>query len=60
MLIEIAVLYAVYAISGALVVNTTVAIVGDIVTTSSKSNGQKYVACQANPKNDAKECKGLE
>jgi len=58
--IEVVVLYIVYAIVGGVVVNTTVAVTGDVLVANRESNSKKYVACQENSKNDAISCKGLE
>jgi hypothetical protein len=58
--IELVVLYCIYAISGAVVVNTALDLTGELTMQFSKANTKKYVACQNNPKNDASSCKGLE
>jgi hypothetical protein len=58
--IELVLLYCVYAITGGVVVNTTISVLGDISVANSKESSEKYVACQANEKNDASTCKGLE
>jgi hypothetical protein len=60
MLIEIAVLYAIYAIVGGVVVNTAVSVTGEVLVVNKKTNADKYVSCQKNDKNDANSCKGLE
>ena len=60
MLLEIVLLYAVYAIVGGTVVHTTIAVTGDVWVASKQTNSEKYVACQKNEKNDAESCKGLE
>lgn len=58
--IELVILYCVYAITGGIVVNTTVGVISEISVANSKEAADKYVACQANPKNDAATCQGLE
>lgn len=58
--IELVALYAIWSIVGGVVVHTTVAVTGDVMVANRKSNAEKYVACQANTKNDAQSCKGLE
>ena len=60
MLIEMVVLYSIYAISGAVFGITAIGVAENITVTMVKANADKYVACQENNKNDAVTCKGLE
>lgn len=58
--VELAILYAIYAICGAVTVNTVVGATAQVISVHKTANAEKYVACQKNPKNSAESCKGLE